>query len=114
MSISTWSINQVSDWVEDLGFDGKVFKQEKIDGQVLLAACHEMIQQLGIESLQKRNIILNQIYKQKVLFDIEIEQGEHEPFGQEPDFIQMENLLMQQSLLRKEREEKEVTLVANR
>lgn len=109
MSIETWSINQVSDWIEELGFEASVFKREKIDGECLVSASHEMLKELEVESFHDRIAILNQIYKQKQAFGIEIEEGDYEPLRASPSSpVMYENQCLQQIVLKKKQEEREV------
>jgi hypothetical protein len=110
MSIETWSINQVSDWIKELGFErlSAVFKREKIDGECLVFASHEMLKELEIDSLQDRITILNHIYNQKLNFGIEIEEGDYEPGLASLSPVTYENQRIQQNSLKKKQEEREV------
>lgn len=80
-NILSWSEADVSNWLCELNYPQHLhmFKENGINGEILVHLDHEALKDLGIHSVGNRLNILREIYHLKVHFEISVEPEHYVP-----------------------------------
>ncbi|CAO1631259.1 unnamed protein product [Parajaminaea phylloscopi] len=81
LPVTEWEDAQVSSWLSSLNLSSLAtsFKEQGIQGDVLVQLDNEALKDLGVDSVGQRLTLLGGIYKLKELWGIDIDQGDYRP-----------------------------------
>jgi uncharacterized protein YjiS (DUF1127 family) len=81
LPVTEWEESHVASWLSTLNLTllATSFREQGITGDVLVQLDNEALKDLGVSSVGQRLALLGGIYRLKVIWGLEIEEGDYHP-----------------------------------